>query len=101
MEIIKGSGSLPNPLVYLVPRAGLEPALPSERDFKSLASTDFATWAEKSGVYLLYLPRRLAAYHRPRGFGRGVIAFWRLEPPPKLMELLVGDRNGYVFCSYC
>ncbi len=29
----------------VVPRAGLEPARHMPRDFKSLASTDFATWA--------------------------------------------------------
>ena len=39
-------GKMPNQLVYkMVPRAGLEPARHKPRDFKSLASTDFATWA--------------------------------------------------------
>ncbi len=30
----------------MVPRAGLEPAHPKARDFKSLVSTDFTIWAD-------------------------------------------------------
>ena len=32
--------------INVVPRAGLEPAHPKARDFKSLVSTDFTIWAE-------------------------------------------------------
>ena len=30
----------------VVPRAGIEPARPKARDFKSLVSTDFTIWAD-------------------------------------------------------
>ena len=34
----------------MVPKAGLEPARHKPRDFKSLASTDFATWAGQVSI---------------------------------------------------
>ncbi len=46
------------PLFFLVPEAGIEPALPKEQDFESSASTSSATRAFSADV-LTYISKRV------------------------------------------
>ena len=70
----------------MVPRAGLEPAHPKARDFKSLVSTDFTIWAD--GFFLP--PIFMLNFHSTLKS-----KLWRLEPESNRRQRICNPRHNH------